>query len=128
MGNFEKKYVIQSDEKSVFDALTNATIVGQWSGSPAQMSDNEGENFSLWGGSIIGINEKVSSGKLSQLWKEKKWEVYSKVEFEWESTEDGVEVVLRQTGIPDEAFESIKQGWDEHYMFPLKSLLESNNL
>ncbi|SMD38685.1 Activator of Hsp90 ATPase homolog 1-like protein [Reichenbachiella faecimaris] len=128
MKRLEKKYLVKTNEKLFYEALTNQANVSQWSGASAIMHEEAGTAFSLWGGSIVGINTKVARNQLVQQWKEKNWANYSKVSFEWKAGEEGLEVYLIHTDIPDGSFQNIKRGWDEHYMNPLITWLESNNL
>lgn len=127
MRKLEKKYKVQTSAKLFHKALTSQVVVSQWSGAPAVMSDEEGAAFSLWGGSIIGSNTKISSNLLEQQWKEMSWENYSTVKFEWKFEGGELEVCLTHTGIPDEFYQNMMAGWDEHYMNPLITWLESNN-
>jgi len=128
MERLEKTYSIKTTAKALYDALTNPAIVSQWSGAPAVMSEELDFAFSLWGGSIIGLNNVVSPNKLVQQWKEKSWEEFSNVKFEWKEKSNRVELILTHDNIPKESFENIKRGWDDHYMNPLITWLESNNL
>lgn len=128
MKKLEKKYAIHTSEERLYDALTNQTVVSQWSGAPAVMSDEEGADFSLWGGSIIGRNIKVTKNELVQDWKEKSWEGYSMVRFQWRTKTAGIQVSLVHENIPDQAYQNIIRGWDEHYMNPLITWIETNNL
>lgn len=128
MKRLERKYLIQSSEEMIYEALTNQTLVSQWSGVPAVMSNESGAVFSLWGGSIVGVNLKVTQNSLVQEWKEKSWKQYSRVSFVWKAFPEGMELLLVHINIPDQSFQSIQRGWDEHYMNPLITWLESNNL
>lgn len=128
MKRFEKQYMVNVSEKMFYKALTNQSMVSQWSGAPAVMSDEVEATFSLWSGSIVGVNLKVAANTLEQQWKEKNWTGYSKVLFEWKAGPAGLEVTLIHTDIPESSFQNIKRGWDEHYMNPLITWLESNNL
>ncbi len=120
--------MVNVSEKMFYKALTNQSMVSQWSGAPAVMSDEVEATFSLWSGSIVGVNLKVAANTLEQQWKEKNWTGYSKVLFEWKTGPAGLEVTLIHTDIPESSFQNIKRGWDEHYMNPLITWLESNNL
>lgn len=128
MARLEKIYRINASAKALYEALTNQTIVSQWSGAPAMMSEDPGVAFSLWGGSIIGLNNEVSPNRLVQQWKEKSWKEFSNVQFEWKEESDVVELKLVHDDIPEGSFQNIKRGWDEHYMNPLITWIESNSL
>lgn len=126
MTHLEKEYVIRVSPENFYQGITDQASVAQWSGAPAVMSDVVGAPFSLWGGSITGINSKVSTTKLEQLWKESSWQEYSVVSFEWGDSPNGLVVRLSHSGFPTGSFENIKRGWDKHYMNPLISWLERN--
>ncbi|WP_420581200.1 SRPBCC domain-containing protein [Reichenbachiella sp.] len=128
MRRFEKQYEVKVSEQLLYEALTNQSKVSQWSGAPAVMSEEEGARFSLWGGSIEGVNKIVTRHTLIQQWKEKSWENYSNVSFEWKQGPSSLVISLVHTAIPDNSYDNIKRGWDEHYMNPLITWLESNNL
>lgn len=128
MQKLEKTYHVKTTSAALYEALTNQTIVSQWSGASAVMSDEPGSDFSLWGGSIIGINTEVSPAKLVQQWKEASWPEYSKVIFEWHQEPDSLVVTLCHEHIPENSYSDIVSGWEEHYMNPLITWLESNNL
>lgn len=128
MASFKKKYSIKTEAQKFFKALTAEPNVSIWSGAPAVMCGMENFQFSLWSGSIVGINKKVSHNELVQLWKEPSWKEYSEVRFVWEENENGIEVTLIHDDIPEESYKDVARGWDEHYMIPLTTWLESNNL
>lgn len=128
MASFEKQYLIRTDPQKFFEALTDVATVQIWSGAPAIMDAKKGTEFSLWSDSIVGINKEVTDNKLVQLWKEQSWPAYSEVRFLWQKVEEGTLVTLTQHNIPSESFEDIARGWDHHYMNPLTTWLESNNL
>jgi hypothetical protein len=46
------------------------------------------------------------------------------VSFSLEEIEKGSRLVFLQTGVPDDKYEDIKQGWKDFYWEPLKETLE----
>ncbi|MEO9966495.1 MAG: SRPBCC domain-containing protein [Reichenbachiella sp.] len=128
MSRIEKKYKVNTSAEAFLEALTNQTMVSQWSGAPAIMGRDEGQSFSLWGDSIVGYNVEVSDTKLIQSWKENQWAGYSRVIFSWTELEKGIAVTLLHEDIPPESYDNLVRGWDDHYMNPLITWLESNNL
>ncbi|MEO6220839.1 MAG: SRPBCC domain-containing protein [Ginsengibacter sp.] len=125
MKAFSKKYIIKAGREAVYTALTNAKEVAAWSGSPAKMNAKPASAFSLWEGSIHGKNVTVSRKKIVQQWKEKGWDNYTTVSFIISEAKGITTVELIHEGIPDTSFKSIKNGWDEYYMLPLKAHVES---
>ena len=56
MKNIKRYYILNSEPKDVYNALTNKTMLEIWTGEPAEMEPTPGTGFSLWGGSISGVN------------------------------------------------------------------------
>jgi len=121
-----KTYIeIKAEPEDVFTALTNPFTIELWSGETAQMSDQEGEEFSLWGGDIIGKNlEVIKNEKLVQQWYFGDDGPESIVTIKLWAKKTSTSVELSHTNIPDEAYENIVDGWNEAYLGAVKVLLE----
>ncbi len=125
MKTFKRTYTINVPLEEVYEALVEPEVIKEWSGAEADMDIKPNGAFSLWGGSIHGVNLYISKTQIIQDWKEDIWEEYSRVTFNL-SEKDGVTTIsLIHELIPDRGFASIVKGWDEFYMGPLKGLLES---
>lgn len=123
MKSFNKTYSILAPIHDVWQALTDQKIIDKWGGGPAKMEAKADSKFSLWGGDIHGTNTKVvAENKLVQDWYSGDWKEPSVVTFELSGN---TTVKLTHTNIPDSEFTSIKSGWDDYYMLPLKELLEA---
>lgn len=123
MKDFKKHYIIPDTPEEVYSALTNKASLQLWTGEEAEMSTEEGSEFSMWDGSITGKNiEFVENRKIVQQWyfgedeKEK-----SIVTIILHPHPKGTSVELKHTNIPDEDYEDIVEGWNEVYF---ASLLE----
>ena len=125
MGTVTKNYTINASAHEVYNALVNEDLIEQWSGTEATMDINPNGLFSLWGGSIHGVNLEVTPTKIVQHWKEDGWDGFSKCTFT--ITEKGgiTELHLLHEDIPEHSVKDIDGGWDEYYLCPLKELLES---
>ncbi len=122
-----KKYFINAPVRKVWDALVNPKLIKEWSGSNAEMSDQEGEGFKLWNGDIFGKNiQIVKHEKLVQEWSEKEWKTPSHLTFTLHPKNNGTQLVLVHENVPDSEFKSINNGWDEYYLGPLKNLVENS--
>lgn len=119
-----KEYEINATPQQVFQALTDPKIIENWSGSSATMSSKAGSKFSLWDGSIYGVNKEVTPTRIVQDWQEENWEKPSSVTFHISPKGRKTILELRHEGIPEKSFKSISSGWDEYYLGPLKELLE----
>lgn len=124
MGYITKEYTISAPLERVFVALTSHVEVEQWSGSEAIMDTSPNGEFSLWGGSIHGINVQITKHRIEQKWKEEKWVSFSKVVFELKEYEEGTKLKLLHEDIPEDSLNDIDQGWDDYYLGPLKYHVE----
>jgi len=126
MGSISKKYSIQAPAQKVWECLTDAKRIEQWSGSRCKMTNVEGSEFSLWDGDIWGKNTKIVTNKeLVQEWYAGKWDHPSFVRFELDEN-NGVSILkLTHTDIPENEVKDIDFGWDAYYLEPLKLVAES---
>jgi activator of HSP90 ATPase len=94
-----------------------------WTGETVEMEPVAGSMFSLWDGSISGINIEFEEGKkIVQQWFFEGQETESIVMIKLHQHQKGTSVELVHTNIPDEAFENIAEGWDEDYFGSLSEL------
>src|SRR5206468_701334 len=121
-------YHIAASLKKTWQALVDPKCINNWGGGPADMSDKQGEKFSLWGGEIHGTNtEVVPEQKLVQDW-------YSSDDPKQKTTctfflseKDGVTTIeLIHEHVSDNHLKDIEQGWKEYYLGPMKEYLENN--
>ena len=125
MKTFKKTYIIKVPLDEVYEALVEPEIIKEWSGADAEMDIKPNGTFSLWKGSIHGVNLYISKNQIIQDWKEDIWEEYSRVTFNLSEKNGVTSIELIHEFIPDRGFKSIVRGWDEYYMGPFKELLES---
>ncbi len=94
-----------------------------WTGEPAEMEPKAGTVFSLWNGSISGVNlEFVENEKIVQNWFFGEESEDSIVTIKLHPQKKGTSVELHHSNIPDEAFENISDGWDDDYFGALNEL------
>jgi len=116
MKDFKKYYIIKATPEEVFTALTNPFTIELWSGFPARMDDQEGTEFSLWEGDIVGKNLEIQKNKkIVQEWYFGDQEEKSIVTIKLHKDKKGTSVELHHTNIPDIAFENMKDGWNKFY-------------
>lgn len=116
MKDFKKYYQVNASPADVYNALTNEATIRLWSGEEAVMPPEPGMEFSLWDGSICGINlELVPGKKIVQEWFFGEQEKPSIVTIILHEAKKGTSVELRHTNIPVEDYENITSGWDENY-------------
>jgi len=127
MKNLKKYYTISADSQDVYTALTNPFTIELWTGEKALMSEDEGFEFSLWGGDIVGKNLIIDPGKsITQQWffDDENDENPSIVTIKLWEVKGGCSVELLHTNIPDDAFENIVDGWDNSYFGAIVRLFE----
>ncbi len=124
MPTVTKNYIISASPKEVYNALIDEDIIEQWSGSAATMDIEHNGLFSLWEGSIHGVNLEVNPTKIVQHWKQIEWSDYSKCTFTITAKGKDTELNLVHQDIPEQSAKDIDNGWDEYYLQPLKQLLE----
>lgn len=125
MGTVTKNYLINTSTQEVYNALIDENLIEQWSGTEATMDIKPDGLFSLWGGSIHGVNLEVTPSKIVQHWKEDGWDGFSKCTFTITAKGDETELHLLHEDIPEGSVKDIDGGWDDYYLGPLKELLES---
>lgn len=123
MKDLKRYYSIPTEPKDVYNALTNRNMVEIWTGENAVMEPEVNTEFSLWGGSISGVNlEFEENRKIVQQWFFGELEEPSIVTIILHPDKKGTSVELRHTNIPDEAFGNISDGWDEDYFGAIREL------
>jgi activator of HSP90 ATPase len=128
MPDIELHYYIMAPVSMVWQALVDPDKIRKWGGGPAEMSDEPGYAFKLWGGDIHGVNSTVvKESKLVQDWISGDWKEPSRLTITMKQDGDQTRVDLFQQGVPDDEYTEVRSGWDEYYFGPLKRWVESEN-
>jgi len=123
MKNIKRYYEIKAEPKDIYNALTNQKMLEIWTGETTVMQVEPNTEFSLWGGSITGINlEFEENKKIVQQWFFGDDSENSIVTIKLHPNKKGTSVELLHTNIPDDAYENISEGWDEDYFGALNEL------
>ena len=124
---FKKYFQIAAEPADVYNALTNKVMVEIWTGEDAVMEETPGTEFSMWDGSISGMNlEFEKNFRIVQEWYfgEEDEDKKSIVTIKLHPDKKGTSMEVVQTNIPDEAYENIANGWQENYFESLNQLFE----
>lgn len=117
--DYKNYYIIRSTPDQVYLGLTNPLTIQLWSGEEAEMEEKEGSEFSLFEGSISGMNlELVPGKKIVQEWYFGD-DVESIVTILLHPKGEHTSLELRHTNIPDEDYDDIVDGWNEVFMYRL---------
>ncbi len=123
MKDLKRYYNLKASPHDIYNALTNPNMLEIWTGEEAVMEPVPQTEFSLWGGSITGLNlEFEENKKIVQQWYFEGQLEPSVVTLLLHPDRKGTNIELRHTNIPNEAFENISDGWDEDYFGALNEL------
>ena len=126
--NIYQKIVFKNTTpKALYDLYMDSKKHSIATGAPAELSTEEGGNYSVHGGYITGKNLQLVKDKLIvQTWRAQGWD-----KDDADSTfiillePNGEDVVLYAThaNVPDKHAESVDKGWHNHYWEPWKKYL-----
>lgn len=123
MKSLKRYYILNGSPSDVYNAITNKNMLEIWTGEPAEMETTTGTTFSLWSGSISGINlDFVENELLVQQWFFDEDSENSIVTMKLHPHKKGTSIELLHTNIPDEAYDNISDGWDQDYFGALNEL------
>ncbi|MHA2031994.1 MAG: SRPBCC family protein [Candidatus Kariarchaeaceae archaeon] len=111
----------------VFDTLMDSKRHQEFSGQPAEIENKEGGRFSCYGDSLTGETIKlVQNETIVQKWRAKDWDegVYSDVTYNLAQEGDETVLTFLQTGVPNNEFDKINQGWQMAYWNPMSAYFE----
>ena len=100
---------------NVYNTLMDSQKHTAFSGAPTKIEKKEGGSFSCYGGALQGTTIKLEENKkIVQKWRAGSWEegVFSNVTYELEQKGNETELQFLQTGVPDEAYQQINEGWE----------------
>ena len=120
--------IVNADPQAVYDVLTDGQKFAAATGMPAQLSDREGETFTLFGGRVEGRQiELVPGQRIVQAWRfgaahPSCWAagLYSVVRFTLSGQQDGTRFVIDHAGVPPEWYDHISTGYPDFYQQPLE--------
>jgi activator of HSP90 ATPase len=119
--------IFKASPHEVFEAIMDSSKHAKFTGAQVIMSRKVGGKFSVYDGDIEGTNlELVPDQKIVQSWRYSDWPEgqYSKVTFSLKEVAMGTRLIFTQTGVPDEHYEDIAQGWRDYYWEPMKEMFE----
>jgi len=122
---FSVSDVIPATPNEIFDAWLDSRGHEQLTGGqPAQISANEGANFTAWNGYITGRNLKLEpTRRIVQSWRTTKFtkdDPDSQIEVLLEPVAGGTKVTVHHTNVPDGHTSYRDGGWQNNYFDPMK--------
>lgn len=121
MRDYKEYFIIPAEPGELYIALSNTATIRLWTGEEAIMSEEPGSEFSLWEDAIAGRNISFEKGKsIVQEWYfGDEQPTPSIVTMRLHAHKAGTSFEVRQTNIPDEAYDEIVEGWREVYIASL---------
>ena len=117
---------IKASPHQVYEALMDSRKHSQFTGGKASISRKVGGKFTAYDGYAEGVNlELVPDEKIVQSWRAGDWPAghSSRVTFAIKEVKGGARLSFTQSGVPEEQFEDVSQGWRDYYWSPMKELL-----
>jgi uncharacterized protein YndB with AHSA1/START domain len=118
---------IKSSPHDVYEALMDSKKHAKFTGGAATISRVVGGKFSTYDGYASGVNvELVPDKKIVQTWRADDWGAgqESKVTFSLTASSGGTRLTFTQSGVPEDQYEDVSQGWKDYYWEPMKLMLE----
>lgn len=125
MKTFKKYYTINTDPEMVYKALTTPITMELWTNAPVIMNTEEGSEFSLFDGNIVGKNVTFETNKkIVQQWYFDGEPEESIVTIKLHAVKSKTSVELIHTNIPDDVYDEMIEGWNSLYFGALIDFFE----
>ena len=126
----EQTVTFKASPHVVYEMLMDPAQHARFTGAEVSIDRQIGGAFTAYDGSLTGtIYEMIRDTKIIQYWRavSDDWpqDHYSVVTFFLEETEDGTRLRLTQTGVPEQSYDDVNQGWRDYYWSKMESFLES---
>jgi activator of HSP90 ATPase len=114
----------------VYDTLMDSRKHARFTGAKARISRKVGGKFTAYYGYVEGVNlNLVPDKKIVQSWRGSDWpeDHYSMATFSLKKFKNGTHFTFTQSGVPDQYYHDISQGWHDYYWKPMKEMLEKGS-
>ncbi len=112
----------------IYAALLDAKQFSAFTGLAAEIQAQPGGSLKMFGGLIEGRNiELIPNQRIVQAWREASWTpgYYSLVKFELKASGSGTHLVIDQSGIAEDDWKHLNDGWPLRYWEPLRKYLQA---
>ena len=109
----------------IYEMLMDSRKHAKFTGDKASVSRKIGGKFTAYDGYISGVNlDLVQDKRIVQSWRGSDWPEghYSKATFSLEKVKSGTRLIFRQSGVPEEHYKDINQGWRDYYWKPMQEM------
>ncbi len=122
-----QQVTFRASPHEVYEALMDEKKHGRFTQSKTSISRQVGGRFTSGDGYIEGVNlELIPDRKIVQSWHASDWPSghYSKAAFALTPVKGGTRLTFTHSGVPEEFYDDISQGWRDYYWQPMKEMLE----
>jgi activator of HSP90 ATPase len=124
MESFEINETFPVNPAKIYEAWLDSKAHGKIIGSDADIEPDVNGKFNIWDGYITGRTiELEKDKKIIQEWRTTEFPEksgFSILELDLEETENGTNLILKHSNIPDGQGNDYKQGWIAYYFKPMK--------
>lgn len=124
---FRQVVAFRASPHDIYEALMDSRKHARFTGAEARISRKVGGKFTAYGDYIDGTQLAiVPDRKIVQSWHGSDWPAghYSRATFTLSRVKGGTRLTFTQSGIPQEHYGHLKQGWVEHYWDKMRKVLE----
>jgi activator of HSP90 ATPase len=126
------RVILPGTPHDVYLAFIDGGRHAEFTGSPAFSDPRLGGKFSAWDGYIYGkYLELELDRRIVQEWISSDFPTGaspSQLVIVLRSVEEGVELTMIHSGVPEEIADGVRRGWEEYYWSPLKDYLSKNTI
>jgi activator of HSP90 ATPase len=119
--NIKQQFSVSATK--LYSAWLNSAEHAKMTGGEAECSDAVNGLFSVWDGYITGKNlSLLSDSEIIQTWRSMEFkdsDADSELTIKFVNNQDGCELTLIHTGIPDNQ-PDYEKGWEDHYFAPMR--------
>jgi activator of HSP90 ATPase len=113
----------------IYEMLMDSGKHARFTGDKATISRTVGGRFSVYDGGLTGVNlELVPDRRIVQSWRSSDWPEghFSRVTFALAEVAGGTRLAFRQSGVPEDEYDDISQGWRDYYWEPMREMLRED--
>jgi activator of HSP90 ATPase len=122
-----QQVTFKASPHELYELLMDEKKHASFYGSPMKINRKVGGRISSGDDYIEGENlELIPDRKIVQSWHASDWPEgqYSKATWEFSRVEGGTRMIFTQTGVPEDQYDAISQGWRDYYWEPMKKALK----
>jgi activator of HSP90 ATPase len=125
--SIEQEIIIKGTPHEIYEVFMDSKKHSKLTESKAKISREVGGSFSIYEGALSGKNvELIQDKKIVQTWRGsgENWSkgYYSTITLVFEPVDNRTLIKFTHSDIPEGAYESVKEGWDNYYWGPLKDM------